>query len=210
MLNSNKRGTLRRGIEGGVPLCFFISRLQAAAKPTETGSYLADSLGQVQNPPVPVGAPSLLPTLLNIAVSLIVVILLVYAVAWLLRQWLGARRSGDVQGQSDRLIQILDRRYLDSKRGLAVVDMGGEVLFLGLGEEVTLLHRVDDPARAEELRQSATSQKFFKGFPQQFDKISSMLRTNQWKKNRQSLKSQSDFVKEQTERLKPLSRKDEE
>jgi flagellar biosynthetic protein FliO len=145
------------------------------------------------------------------ALSLAVVVLLIYGAAWLLRRWRGSRPGGaEAAGTSDRLIQIMDRRYLDSKRGLAVVDMGGEVLFLGLGEDVTLLHRVADKTKAEELRQSAASQAFFKGFPQQLERVSSLLRSNQWKKNRQSLKSQAEFVREQTEKLKPLSRGGEE
>jgi flagellar biogenesis protein FliO len=187
-----------------------LSGLAGAAEPSATrtpSGYLAQSINQLQGQDPLFQAPSLFPELLKIAFSLAAVLALVYVCARLYRRWLASRGAG-TGPQAERLIQVLDRRFLDSKRGLAVVDMGGEILFVGLGEGVTLLHRVEDPQKVESLRQAAASQAFFKGFPEQLDRISTLLRSNQWKKNRQSLKSQSEFLKEQAERLKPLSEKD--
>src|SRR5438045_9679507 len=108
----NERGTHRPVRGGGVPLCILKGRragrclgtlllalgtaaaafAKQAAKAVEPAAgYLSDSLGQMQAPPAPVAAPSLLPTLLNIGMSLAIVILMFYGAVWLYKQWMGTR-----------------------------------------------------------------------------------------------------------------------
>jgi flagellar biogenesis protein FliO len=191
------------------------SFLLAAQEPAATPApdYLSRPLVELQkNSAVPAEAPSLLPVLLNIVFSLAIVLLVLYGFMWLLKRFMasrGAALPSSEAGESDALIRILEHRYFDSKRGLAVVDMAGEVLLLGLGEQVTLLSKISDSKRAAEVKNRAVNKGFMQGFSQQFDKIGTYLRRNQAQKARQTLKQTSEMIRDKTDRLKGVGREEE-
>ena len=172
-----------------------------------TPGYLSNSLSGFEGQPTAFEAPSLLPTLLNTGLSVLFVSLLVYLVYWLLRRW-RAVQGVDGPGREEGLIHVLEKNYVDAKHGLAVVEMAGEVYMLGLGDEVSLLARISDPAAVEKIKASAPIPGGLLGFREQFERIGSQLRRDQWKKSKQALRTQTEALGEQIERLKPSRKKD--
>lgn len=156
-------------------------------------------------------APSLLPTLFNLVFSLAFVLLLIYLAYWLLRRWRAGQ--GVVEpGKEEGLIHVLEKNYVDNKHGLAVVEMGGEVYFIGLGMggEISLLSRITDPQAVEKIKASAPAGPgALLGFKEQFERVGVHLRREQWKRNKQDLKAQADALDTQIGRLKPAKKKDD-
>lgn len=167
------------------------------------GSYLSEELGQINSgsAAVQAQAPSLLPTLLNVVFSLTFVVGLVYLAYWMLLKWrdrqglsLGADRVG--------LIKLLERQSLDARHGVAVVEVGDHILTLGLGEQVTLLDRVDDPEEVERMRQMAPLPASIMGFKEQLQRVGLKFKKEEWGKAKQSLKNQAEELEEQIQRMK--------
>jgi flagellar biogenesis protein FliO len=181
----------------------------ADSAPATSGSgYLSGSLASVEGQPGSFETPSLIPTLLNIALSLAFVLTLIYVVNWLVKRWRagkGIRTEHDPEG----VIQVLEKKWLDPKRGLAVVEMGGEIYFLGLGDEVTLLSRVNEEAAVAKIKDAAPSPGGILNFQEQLERVGVHLRREQWKRSKQDLRSNVSELEQQIERLKPSSRKKE-
>lgn len=178
----------------------------AAAQPTPVGGYLSDELGKLDASgggaaaaAAPVAAPSLLPTLLNVVFSLAFVVGLVFLAYWLLLKW--RDRQGMQPGSKVGLIRVLERQYVDARHGVAVVEVGDEVLTLGLGEDVTLLSKVEDPAAVEKLRQAAPLPASVMGFKEQLERVGVRLRREEWGQAKQSLRNQADEMKELKKRM---------
>jgi flagellar biogenesis protein FliO len=180
------------------------------AAPAATPSYLSASLGGLESRSASnFEAPSLFPTLLNIALSLAFVVTLIYVVNWLLRRWKasrGERQAGDPANAG--VVTVLEKTWLDNKRGLAVVEMGGEALLLGLGENVTLLAKVSDEAAVAKIREAAPSPGGLLNFQEQLERVGIQLRRQEWKRSKASLKSDADAIGEQIAKLKPSKKKE--
>jgi flagellar biogenesis protein FliO len=181
-----------------------------SAQPTPEFGFLGKPLADLQQTRGPVEAPSLLPTLLNIGLSLVIVLLLAYLFLWLLKRWQASRQaSGDLSGADDQPLRVLDRTWIDNKRGVALVEAAGEILVIGIGDDVTLLSKISEPSQVERLRSSSGKPSLLGAFPQQFDKVASLLRQKQWSKNRKTLKVQADQLKDQTEKMRNLGSREE-
>lgn len=174
---------------------------------TPAPAYLSAELGQMGQALPAAQAPSLLPTLLNVAFSLALVVGLVYLAYWLLLRWrdsqglgAGAERAG--------LIKVLERQWLDAKHGLAVVEVGDKVLTLGLGEQVTLLDSVDDPGQVERLRQMAPLPPGLMSFREQLQRVGLKLKKEEWGQAKKALRTQAEEMEEQMRRLKTRRRED--
>ncbi len=154
--------------------------------------------------------PSLVPTLISVFLSLAFVVLLIYAVYWLLRRWRATQGLAPATAGEQGIIKVLEKNYVDNRRGVAVVEMGGEAFFIGLGEDVTLLARISDPEAVEKLRQSAPTPGGFLNFQEHLERVGVHLRRDQWKKSKQDLKSQTAQLDDQIGRLKPTKKKDAE
>src|SRR5689334_13533302 len=111
---------------------------RVSAAPAPTPAYLAEELGQIGSGAAGQGAatPSLLPTLLNVVFSLALVLGLVYLLYWLLLKW--RERQGLASAGKLGLIKVLERQSLDASHSLAVVELGGEIFYLGLGRDISL------------------------------------------------------------------------
>jgi flagellar biogenesis protein FliO len=183
---------------GGPLLC---SAAETAAPATP--GYLSEELGQVSSaaPVAQSVAPSLLPTLLNVVFSLAFVVGLIYLAYWLLLRW---RNSQGLSASAQRvgLIRVLEKISIDASHGLAVVEVGGEVLYLGLGADVSLLGKVSDPQEVERLREQAPLPASFLGFQEQFSRVGAKLKQEEWASTKKSLKTQADDLKQQIERLR--------
>jgi flagellar protein FliO/FliZ len=180
----------------------------ANSTPSATPEYLSGSLASVEGQQGAFESPSLFPTLLNIVLSLIFVLVLIYVVNWLLRRWRagqGVRVGSDTEG----VVQVLEKTWLDPKRGLAVVEMGGEIYFLGLGENVSLISRVSEEAVVAKIKAAAPSPGGLLSFQEQLERVGVHLRREQWKRSKQDLKTNADELGRQIERLKPGTRKKE-
>lgn len=187
----------------GICLGTFLAPLglvAAAAAPT-AGAYLGDELGRLDASSPAAQAPSLLPTLLNVVFSLAFVIGLVYLAYWLLLKW--RNRQGVGVGQAKvGLIKVLERHFIDGRHGVAVVEVGDEILTLGLGEDVTLLARVQDPETVEKLRQMAPLPVDLMGFKEQLERVGVRLKREEWGQTKAAVRNQADELKEQVERLR--------
>lgn len=88
-------------------------------------------------------APEMTAAALKMLLSLGIVLALVWGLYRL------ARRNGPAiqAGAKGKLIHVLANHYLGVKKSIAVVQVPGAILVLGIGaEQVNLLSRVDDPA----------------------------------------------------------------
>ena len=176
----------------------------AAAAAVATPAYLSEELGQIGNAgqaQAQAATPSLLPTLLNVVFSLAFVVGLVYLAYWLLLRWrnrqgmpLGLDRAG--------IIRVLEKHYIDASHGIAVVEVGDEVLTLGLGSDITVLNKVSDPEAVEKLRNLAPQPATFLGFQEQFNRVGAKLKQEEWASTKKSLKTQADELKQQIARLR--------
>ena len=178
---------------------------------TPTPEYLSGSLKTFEGQPTTFETPSLLPMLFNLVFSLAFVLLLIYLTYWLLKRW----RAGQGALEPDKdegLIHVLEKNFIDSKHSLAVVEMGGEVYFIGLGlaGEISLLSRIDDSVAVEKIKAAAPSKSpgGLLSFKEQFERVGIHLRREQWKKSKQDLKAQADALDTQIGRLKPAKKKD--
>lgn len=175
----------------------------AQAVATPPGTYLGEELGRMGEAGggAAMTPPSLLPTLLNIAFSLALVVGLIYLAYWLLLRWRERQGLGS-GGERVGLIRLLERQYLDGKHAVAVVEVGDKILTLGLGDQVTLLDQESDPAQVEKLRQMAPLPSEFMSFKEQLQRVGQRLRREEWSKAKQALRTQAEELEEQIRKLK--------
>jgi flagellar biogenesis protein FliO len=194
-----------------LPLFALAPAYSNAAAPAPTPAYLAAELGQIGAGPLgqPAVTPSLLPTLLNVAFSLAFVVGLIYLAYWLLLKW---RNRQGLSSAADRvgLIKVLEKHHIDASHSLAVVEMGEELLYLGLAREVTLLGKVSDPETIERLRSLAPLPASFMGFQEQLSRVGKRLKQEEWSSTKKNLRTQADDLKQQIERLRDKKRGQDE
>ncbi len=137
--------------------------------------------------------------------SLAFVVGLIYLAYWLLLRW---RNRQGLSAAAERvgLIRVLEKHYIDANHGVAAVELGDEVVYLGLGSEVTLLGKVSDPEAVERLRAQAPLPSSFLGFQEQFSRVGAKLKQEEWASTKKSLKTQADELKQQIERLRSPKR----
>jgi flagellar biogenesis protein FliO len=185
----------------GALLALFPGLCLAAGQVPAAAGYLSEELGAMDTGTAQaLSAPSLLPTLLNVVFSLVFVVALVLLAYWCLLKW--RNRQGLVPGARVGLIRVLERQFIDAKHGVAVVEVGDEVLTLGLGDGVSLLGRVSDPEAVEKLRQMAPLPVSVMGFKEQLERVGMRLRKEEWGQAKQALRAQTEAMKTQTERLR--------
>jgi flagellar biogenesis protein FliO len=182
----------------------FFSALPFAAKAwadTATAVYLGDDLAKLDATGPAAQAPSLLPTLLNVVFSLAFVVGLVYLAYWALLKWRN-RQGAPAGGQKVGLIKVLEKHYIDGRHAVAAVELGDEVVFLGLGQEVQVLSRVTDPEAVERLRQMAPLPADLLGFKEQLARVGLRMKRDEWGQAKQAIRTQAEELKEQMERMK--------
>lgn len=102
----------------------------APAKPLITSTHVAH----------PVAQPSTAGAVGSTLLSLVVVLALIFALAWL------ARRMSGVIGQRNNGLRLVASLPLTTRERIVVVEVGGTQLLLGSGPSGTrLLHKLDTP-----------------------------------------------------------------
>ena len=182
----------------------------ANAEAVPSPGYLGASLGTFEKQQGSFETPSLVPTLFNITLSLTFVVTLIYVVNWFLRRWKAGQGAVGTGESAQGLIRVLEKSWIDPKHGLAVVEMGGEIYFLGLGDEVSVLGRIQDAAAVASIKESAPSPGGLLNFQQQLEKVGIHLRRDQWKRSKDDLKRNAEELGQQIERLKPSRKKESE
>ncbi|MCR2805023.1 flagellar biosynthetic protein FliO [Paenibacillus soyae] len=131
----------------------FLSTIGFAALPTYAA---ADSSGsgvlEEEIPPIPASSPGeLIGNLVWVMVALaLVVALILFAIKWLSKRnqlWGGNRSMRSLGGIA-----------LGQNSSLQVVDIGGRVYIVGVGQQITLLDKLSDPDEAAELIASLEQQ----------------------------------------------------
>jgi hypothetical protein len=122
------------------------------------------------------------------------VLVLIYLLSRLEKHW--QLRSGIAgAGRAESAIQILEKHYIDNRRGLAVAELGGVIYYLGLGDDVTCLGKVEDAAEIERIRGLTPGSGGFGGFPKQLERVTDYLRRNQLEKSREALRGETDAIR---------------
>lgn len=63
------------------------------------------------------------------------------------------KRDGGIRGRS--VIRMIDRSYIGVKKSVALVEVPGKILVLGITDQrISLLAQIEDPVRIKELRET--------------------------------------------------------
>ncbi len=93
--------------------------------------------------------PEMLPSLLKMIASLGIVLGGLLLTLWLVRRFVQSR-SGRFNGQ---LIRVLASSTVGLKKNIALVEVPGQVLVLGMtGDRINLLSKIEDPESIRQIR----------------------------------------------------------
>ena len=114
------------------------------------------------------------PDLTTAAVKMVLSLLVVLALLWGLYRWARHALPGGGKGS---MIKVLASHYLGTKKSIAIVQVPGQILVLGIGaEQINLLSRIDDPEVVAEMAFPANPANRAGGFRQQLQRMTSSLR----------------------------------
>lgn len=116
------------------------------------------------------------PDLTIATVKMILALAVVLALLWAAQRWMKRALPAGRVGGKDRLIKVLSNHPVGIKKSVALIQVPGKVLVLGIGtEQVNLLAQIDDPKAladlaSEDERKSGTS------FSEQLQRMTRNLR----------------------------------
>ena len=88
-------------------------------------------------------APDLMSTALQMVTALLFVLGGLFVVFYLMRRFL----KRDIGGSKDQLIKVLANQYLGIKKNIALVEVPGAVLVIGISNDtISLLTKIEDSA----------------------------------------------------------------
>jgi flagellar biogenesis protein FliO len=123
----------------------------APAKAANAG-YLASELNNIENPAVP-KAPSAVGTTINLLVSLLFVIGIIYIVMVALK-FFYVRAS--IPMKSEGVLKVLAREYIDAKKIIYFVEAADRILIIGsAGDNMTTLSEITDRDAIEKIKLQA-------------------------------------------------------
>lgn len=100
----------------------------------------ADVFAQQQTDAANIPAASSAGSILNVIFGLIVVLLVIYALAF------GMKRFGAIPGKSNNIIRVISGLSVSQREKIVLVQVGEEQLLLGVSPgSVNLLHTLDKP-----------------------------------------------------------------
>jgi flagellar biogenesis protein FliO len=114
--------------------------------------YLAAEMKGIESPDVP-KAPSTISTAINLLVSLLFVIGVIYLVMIALKYFY-VRAAIPIK--SEGVLRVLAREYIDTKKVIYIVELADRVLILGSGgDSLTTLSEITDKESIEKIKQQA-------------------------------------------------------
>ncbi|MBI5814302.1 MAG: FliO/MopB family protein [Nitrospinae bacterium] len=117
-----------------------------------TGQNSGKSFLNYEDPKVP-EAPSMTGMAVKMVASLALVLSLVFALSWVAKKYMG--KFGGAFG-SGGVVKILASGSIGMKKQIAVVDVAGEVIVLGIsGDNITMLTTIEDQESADRLRRGS-------------------------------------------------------
>jgi flagellar biogenesis protein FliO len=118
------------------------------------------------------GTPDLTMATLKMLLSLAAVLLVLWAAQRWLRRFLPAAAAGG----RNRWIKVLGMHSLGIKKSIAMVQVPGAILVLGVGtEQIQLLTRIDDPGVLAEIAAAQSAQPGPTGFAEQLKRMTRSL-----------------------------------
>ncbi len=80
-------------------------------------------------------------------------ILLIFLILiYLVFRWVQKRKILASNNQNDAVIQVLNTTSLTANKSIQLVEIGGYLYILGLGDNISLINRIEDPREIEELK----------------------------------------------------------
>jgi len=112
------------------------------------GAVCWAGLARAQEAAPPLAEADLTGAIVKMLAALALVLAVLVGLYWLLRRFL----PGQAPGASGGAMRLIGRLPLGPKKGVALVEVAGRVLVLGLGEQnVTLLATIDDQEKIRQL-----------------------------------------------------------
>lgn len=94
------------------------------------------------------------------AVKMILSLALIFALLWAFHRWIVRKQSANAGPNRRKLIKIVDSQYLGVKKSIAVVQVPGSLLVIGVGaDQINLLARIDQPDALSAVENSDTDLK---------------------------------------------------
>jgi flagellar biogenesis protein FliO len=117
-------------------------------------------------------APDLTMATLKMVISLGAVLL----VLWAAHRWLRRFLPSAAAAGRNRWIRVLGTHPLGIKKSIAMVQVPGAILVLGVGtEQIQLLTRIDDPNVMAQVAEAQTAQPGAVGFAEQLKRVTRSL-----------------------------------
>ena len=124
----------------------------AAAAQAQDNGYLSNAYGSIQSPKA-IPAPSIFSTAINLLISLLFIIGLIYLVSAGLKFFYV---KASIPMKSENVVNVIAREYIDNKTIMYVVEFAGKVLLLGnAGQSLNVLTEITDKETIDSLKQQA-------------------------------------------------------
>jgi flagellar biogenesis protein FliO len=117
---------------------------------TTNGEYLSGEIENIKNPELPQG-PNIVSTIINILLSLLLIIGLIYLTIIILKYFYNKSKF---VFKNQGIIKIIAKEHIDSKKIIYLVDAANKILIVGAGNnELVLLSEITDKETIENIRQ---------------------------------------------------------
>ena len=112
------------------------------------------------------------PDLTMAAIKMVLSLGLALTILWLVYRWTRRSLPAGAAAGKGQLIKVLGSRYLGVKKSIAVVQVPGTVLVLGLGgDRINLLTQIDDPEVLASLSDTPAQYAKREGFKEQLQRM---------------------------------------
>jgi flagellar protein FliO/FliZ len=119
-----------------------------------------------------------MPDLSIVTLKMVISLVIVLAIIWGLYR--AAKKNLAVQGNGQRkMIRVLENQYLGIKKSIAMVEVPGAVLVLGISSDrVSLLSQINDPAIINGITAKADTHRSILSFKDQLQRLTRSKHAN--------------------------------
>jgi flagellar biosynthetic protein FliO len=141
----------------------------AGAQPAPTPVPAESAVVETAVAAVPLPGESIGTYVIRMVLSLLVVVVLIYAAVYVFRRLSGPRAAG---GGIQRSIRVLGHYYLGPRKALYLVEIVNRILVLGItGTSIQLVTEIKDPETIEVLRRELSAEGFHYPFSQYLNRF---------------------------------------